>query len=80
MSFLYWAVKKDDVLKEIERKRAFCAQFPRWLGRAPIFALQQIIKNSSLSSIGGYAQVCPTITLIATALGGDLMGIHGRID
>ncbi|MGG7597979.1 hypothetical protein ACQ4OD_13165 [Pseudomonas sp. WC1] len=50
--------KKCDVLKEIERKRTFCAQFPRWLGRAPIFALQQIIKNSSLSSRGGFAQVC----------------------
>ncbi|WP_125925062.1 hypothetical protein [Pseudomonas sp. p106] len=50
--------KKEEVLREVERKSAVCAEERYWKGRAPIVALQQIIKDSSLSSIGGYAQIC----------------------
>ncbi|UNT13750.1 hypothetical protein [Pseudomonas sp. I3-I5] len=50
--------RKEDVRKEIERKNKICAEEQYWKGRAPIIALQQIIKNSSLSTIGGHAQIC----------------------
>ncbi|MDD0999347.1 hypothetical protein M5G20_26275 [Pseudomonas sp. TNT2022 ID1044] len=50
--------KKDDVLKEIERKNIACAEELYWKNRTPIVALQQIIKDSSLSTIGGHAQIC----------------------
>lgn len=50
--------KKEEVLRVAERKRVACAGERYWKGRAPILALQQIIKDSSLSSIGGYAQIC----------------------
>ncbi|MBC3489499.1 hypothetical protein [Pseudomonas taiwanensis] len=56
--YLVLGDKKEEVLKEAERKRSACAEERYWKGRAPILALQQIIKNSSLSSIGGYAQIC----------------------
>ncbi|WP_369959896.1 hypothetical protein [Pseudomonas benzenivorans] len=50
--------RKEAVRKEIERKNITCAEDKYWKGRTPIVALQQIIKDSSLSTIGGHAQVC----------------------
>ncbi|NMY90436.1 hypothetical protein [Pseudomonas oryzihabitans] len=50
--------RKEDVRKEIERKNIACAEEKHWKGRAPIVALQQIIKNSSLETIGGHIQIC----------------------
>lgn len=50
--------RKEDVRKEIERKNITCAEEQYWKGRTPIVALQQIIKNSSLETIGGHVQIC----------------------
>lgn len=50
--------RKEEVLSEVRRKSEACCHDPYWNGRAPILALQQIIKNSSISSIGGEAQIC----------------------
>jgi len=50
--------RKEDVRKEIERKNIACAEEQYWKGRTPIIALQQIIKNTSLATIGGHAQIC----------------------
>lgn len=50
--------RKEDVRKEIERKNTTCAKEKYWKGRTPIIALQQIIKNSSLATIGGHTQIC----------------------
>jgi len=50
--------RKEDVRKEIERKNITCADKEYWKDRTPIIALQQIIKNSPLATIGGHAQIC----------------------
>jgi hypothetical protein len=50
--------KKEEILKAIERKNIACSEELYWKNRTPIVALQQIIKDSSLSTIGGHAQTC----------------------
>lgn len=50
--------RKQDVRKEIERKNITCAEEGYWRGRTPVIALQQLIKNSPLATIGGHAQIC----------------------
>lgn len=56
--YLILGDKVEVVREEIERKNITCAEDPYWKGRAPIVALQQIIKDSSLASVGGYAHLC----------------------
>lgn len=60
--------KKEDVLKEIERKNTACAEELYWKNRTPIIALQQIIKDSSLSTIGGHAQICMATRLVSRTM------------
>lgn len=57
--------KKEDVLKEIERKNITCAKEKYWKSRTPILALQQIIKNSALATIGGHIQICMATRLVS---------------
>ncbi|MDY1046952.1 hypothetical protein SOM55_09080 [Pseudomonas coleopterorum] len=56
--YLILGDKVEVVQEEIERKNITCGEDPYWKGRTPILALQQIIKDSSLSSVGGYAHLC----------------------
>ncbi|MBW1250979.1 hypothetical protein I7860_30400 [Pseudomonas tolaasii] len=56
--YLILGDKVEVVREEIERKKITCAEYPYWKGRTPIVALQQIIKDSSLASVGGYAHLC----------------------
>ncbi|WP_123633067.1 hypothetical protein [Pseudomonas viridiflava] len=56
--YLILGDKVEVVREEIERKNITCGEDPYWKGRTPILALQQIIKDSSLSSVGGYAHLC----------------------
>ncbi|MCC8605873.1 hypothetical protein LN466_13115 [Xanthomonas vesicatoria] len=60
--------RKQDILKEIERKNTTCADITHWKGRAPVIALQQIIKVSSLSTIGGHVQICVASRLISRTI------------
>lgn len=60
--------RKEEVVREIARKNDVCGQDRYWKGRAPIIALQQIIKDSSMSSIGGYAQMCMATKLTSVTL------------
>jgi hypothetical protein len=56
--YLILGDKVEVVREEIYRKNLICAEEPRWKGRSPILALQQIIKDSSLASVGGSAHLC----------------------
>lgn len=59
---------KKEVLKEIERKNIKFAKEKYWKNRTPIIALQQIIKDSSLKTIGGYAQICMATRFISRTM------------
>ncbi|WLI46899.1 hypothetical protein PSH84_08510 [Pseudomonas beijingensis] len=50
--------RKEEVLAMIEAKNQKCFSEPYYEGRGPIVALQQIIRNSSAPTIGGYVQIC----------------------
>ena len=60
--------RKEDILKEIERKNIKCANEKYWKNRTPIIALQQIIKDSSLATIGGHAQICMATRLVSRTM------------
>lgn len=60
--------KKEDILKEIERKNIACAEELHWKNRTPIIALQQIIKDFSLPTIGGHAQICMATKLVSRTM------------
>lgn len=50
--------RKQEVMDMIEAKNKKCSSEPYWEGRGPIMALQQIIRNSSVPTIGGCIQIC----------------------
>jgi len=60
--------RKEDVRKEIERKNITCAEEQYWKGRTPIIALQQIIRDSSLATIGGHAQICMATRFVSRTM------------
>lgn len=60
--------RKEDVRKEIERKNVTCTGEQYWKSRAPIIALQQIIKDSALSTIGGHVQICMATKLASRTM------------
>lgn len=55
--------KKNEVLDMINIKNKLCLSTRYQTGRGPIIALQQIIKNELLTTIGGYLQICITSRL-----------------
>lgn len=60
--------KKEEVLAMIEAKNQKCFSEPYYEERGPIVALQQIIRNSSAPTIGGYVQVCVTTKFTARTM------------
>lgn len=60
--------KREEVLEMIYAKNKVCISEPYCEGRGPIVALQQIIKNSSSPTIGGFVQICMTTRFTARTM------------
>ncbi|UAN48161.1 hypothetical protein KGP17_11835 [Serratia sp. JSRIV001] len=57
--------KKNEVYEMISKKNEICKLTPFDQGRGPIVALQQIIKDEAVTTIGGHVQICITTSSMA---------------